>query len=611
MPFHAGTFWFDRRPTSSIHDWDPSTRNPSLATGHREAGLAMTEDGHDVWAIGSGSMRVALRQPALAMTWDGRLDNRDDLLLQLGSCASTSADAEIALAIVERFGISGLKTLIGDWSAAIWDRTTRTLHLARDYMGARPLYYVRARHAVAWSSHHAELVDRAGQRDMLCDAFAAHFMSLRPSPELTPYAGIHAVPGGTCLSIDERGREQRTRFWQLAPGRIRYADPRCYEEHLRALWRDALRARLRTDGTVWAELSGGLDSSSVVCMADRLIKERGLPARAIRLVSHATLRSPEGDERRFIAEIEQQVGVVSEIVGVEDNQSHVDPELVWVTPYALQGVGLETVRRVRAGGGRVVLSGRLGDAVMGCQPDNSDAVFDDVAGGHVLAALANLRRWSRATRKPFVEIAWRLFVPARDAAQFGGAALLTPCLRAMVSSGNDDHLRGVCWSKRALARLVLGYTGGGRLDVPYLPPDIVYTYPFAHRPLVDFMLAIPGEELSAPGVTRSLMRRAFMNLVPARVLQRVSKGYYPPAAFRAARQLAASLVSIDELEIVQRGWIDPDRLKHALRTLTDGSAETGGDIHCILRLERWLQARHTHSAIQQRKEVNTNEVLHT
>ena len=46
--------------------------------------------------------------------------------------------------------------------------------------------------------------------------------------------------------------------------------------------------------------------------------------------------------------------------------------------------------------------------------------------------------------------------------------------------------------------MVLGYSAGGRLDVPHLPPDVVYTYPFAHRPLVDFVLAIPGEELSAP-----------------------------------------------------------------------------------------------------------------
>jgi hypothetical protein len=106
------------------------------------------------------------------------------------------------------------------------------------------------------------------------------------------------------------------------------------------------------------------------------------------------------------------------------------------------------------------------------------------------------------------------------------------------------------------------------------------------------------------------MRRAFADFVPARVLRRVSKGYYPPAAYRAARRLVASMLPVASLEVVQRGWIDPDRLQAAIRALTDGGGETGGDIHCVLGLERWLQARRTLSSNPQRKEVNTNEVLH-
>src|SRR5262249_19175371 len=157
---------------------------------------------------------------------------------------------------------------------------------------------------------------------------------------------------------------------------------------------EAVQARLRTDGTVWAELSGGLDSSSVACMANLLIRGEAA-ATSLRLISHATLHSPEGDERRLIAEGEREAGLTSGIIGVEDHQDDVDPARAWVTPYALHGVGLETIRRVASGGGRVVLSGRLGDAIMGCQPDNSRAVFDDLARGAVWTALANLRAWSR------------------------------------------------------------------------------------------------------------------------------------------------------------------------------------------------------------------------
>jgi asparagine synthase (glutamine-hydrolysing) len=543
----------------------------------------------------------------MVLAWDGRLDNREDLLLRLGE--HDLPDDEIAIAAFERWGASGLEPLIGDWSLAVWDRHRRTVHLARDYMGARPLYYSTDEHGVIWSTDLAEVVQRSERCDMLSDAFAAHFLSLRPAPALTPYEGVHAVPPGVCLSFADGGAITARRFWTLRTRDIRYADPRRYEEELRSLWRDAVSARLRTRDTVWSELSGGLDSSSVACMADRLIRRQSVAARSLRLVSHATLHSPEGDERRFIAEVERQTGVTSEIVGVEDNQTLIDPERAWITPYALQDVGLAMVRRVQGGGGRIVLSGRLGDGVMGCQPDNSEAVFDDLGRLDALAALRNLRAWSRATRKPFVELALRLFAPATTRFD-SGAALLVQRLRTMLEDApRAARVNDVRRSKRTLARLVLGYAADGRLDIPLQPPDVVYTYPFAHRPLVEFVLAIPGEELSAPGVTRSLMRRAFDGLLPTRIINRQSKGYYPPAAFRVARQHVASIVDAGDLEVVQRGWIDADRLRRALRTLTDGGGTTGADIHAVLRLERWLQARRERLAIPQRKEVNSHAVL--
>jgi hypothetical protein len=90
----------------------------------------------------------------------------------------------------------------------------------------------------------------------------------------------------------------------------------------------------------------------------------------------------------------------------------------------------------------------------------------------------------------------------------------------------------------------------------------------------------------------------------------VSKGYYPPAAFRAARRHVASMLPVHDLEVVQRGWIDPGRLRSAVQALTDGGGQTGGDVHAVLRLESWLQSRRNRCGIPTRKEVNTNEVLH-
>ena len=579
--------------------------------GFEDARATLTQGVDGAW-LGEARTPAPARTPSgLVATFDGRLDNRDELLRLSGIAPDQPGDAALALAVFDRWGSDGLRRLVGDWAVAVWEPRARVLHLARDYMGARPLFYrVTGRYAV-WSSDLAALAARADATGTLSDRFAAAFMGLALSPDVTPYEDVFAVPPGVCVSVSAGGAVTRRRVWTLDVGEIRYRDANAYDEQLYALWREAVGARLRTDGPVWAELSGGLDSSSVACMADLLIKGGGVPASSLHLISHATLRSPEGDERRFIAEVERRVGVTSEIVGVEDSQASVDPARAWVTPYALHGVGLETLRRIRSAGGRVVLSGRLGDAVMGCQPDNSVAVFDDLARGAVGTAMVNLRAWSRATRKPMLELARNLLISSAPSVADDGIALLTTRLQAIARDMPRVSVpRGIRRSKRALARMVLGYASTARLDVPDRPSDVVYTYPFAHRPLVEFMLAIPGEQVSAPGVTRALMRRAFASFVPPRVLSRVSKGYYPPAAFRAVRHAVASLESIDGLEVVQRGWIDRDRLRSAIQTLTEGSGATGGEIDAVLRLERWLQLRRQHFDHPTRKEVNSNEVLH-
>jgi asparagine synthase (glutamine-hydrolysing) len=147
--------------------------------------------------------------------------------------------------------------------------------------------------------------------------------------------------------------------------------------------------------------------------------------------------------------------------------------------------------------------------------------------------------------------------------------------------------------------------------MPHIPPFVTYAYPFTHRPLVEFMMAIPGEELSAPGDMRSLMRRAFAGFVPARILGRISKGYYPPSAVRAIRPLAASLFPVERLQVVQRGRIDPQGLAEAAPGIVDGDARASTEVRRATRLEQWLASRDRRApaVIPRRKEVKSHEVF--
>lgn len=627
MAVHAGVFYFDGRPTDEERRWLATNTQPAAPSAlFAKDGLVMTCVGPPVWSGQEASERLVRSESGLVLVWDGRLDNRDDLRLRLdGSFARDTSDAAIALSAFERWGLDGLRALTGDWSLAIWDSRQRTLHLARDYMGVRPLYYYIDQHAVLWSSNLGELAVRSGRVDDLNEVFVARFMSLRSSTDVTPYVGIRAVPTATCVSITGDGAERRHAYWQLSPGYVRYGDHREYEEHLRELWTEAVGVRLRTEGTVWAELSGGLDSSSVVCMADALIGDRRVPANALQPLSHVTTESPEGDERRFIAEVEAKIGQRSEILGVEEHLHVRDTRWDWVTPRATEGVQVASHDLMRARGGRVILSGRLGDLVMGCAPDNSVAVFDDLADGHPLVALAKMHAWSRVRRVPFLAIASQL---ARDGAramrgrpfwfsasdtQTAGGRLLADGLHARV--GEDalpqwDRL-STRLSQRETYYSVELTSRQAQLEVQADPSSVTYSFPFSHRPLVEFMLSIPGEQLSAPGELRSLMRRAFCGLVPDRILRRISKGYYPPAILRATRSIAPMLLPVTSAGVVRRGWVDSSRLEVAVRTLLDGGSITAKEVYRVMRLEQWLVSRDRWgpTATPQRKEVKTNEVL--
>jgi hypothetical protein len=98
--------------------------------------------------------------------------------------------------------------------------------------------------------------------------------------------------------------------------------------------------------------------------------------------------------------------------------------------------------------------------------------------------------------------------------------------------------------------------------------------------------------------------------VPARILRRVSKGYYPPAMLRAIRPTIAAMLPVDTFEVVRRGWVDAARLDQAIRGLVDGTNATALEVRPILRLEEWIRSRQRRApvAIPQRKEVRHHEV---
>jgi len=208
------------------------------------------------------------------LTWDGRLDNRADFIgLMRDRLSRDSEDVAIVAAAYERWGTDCFARLLGDWALAVWNPADRSLILAKDPIGTRHLYYAPEPDRVTWSSVLEPLVLLAGKTLALDEDYIAGWLGMFPPTHLTPYARISSVLPACFVRLGPAGKII-TKFWEFDPKkRIRYPSDAEYEEHFRIVLRESVRRRLRSDAPVLAELSGGMDSSSIVCVADALIAE--------------------------------------------------------------------------------------------------------------------------------------------------------------------------------------------------------------------------------------------------------------------------------------------------------------------------------------------------
>src|SRR5256886_1508748 len=267
-----------------------------------------------------------------ALTWDGVLDNRKELIGELsGSLPADSTDVAIVAAAYEKWGGKFLTKLIGDWALSIWNPADRSVLLARDPIGTRHLYYTFENDYVAWCTILDPLVQLAGKTFEICREYIAGWFvpPVFPAPHLTPYVGVHDVPPSSFVQLRQGKRNTVAKYWDFDPGKkIRYRTDTEYEEHFRAVFAQAVQRKLRSDRPVLAELSGGMDSSSIVCMADTVIARCQAECPRLDTISNYDDSEPNWNERPYFTKVEGKRGRTGwhVNVGPKDEDQTAEPE---------------------------------------------------------------------------------------------------------------------------------------------------------------------------------------------------------------------------------------------------------------------------------------------
>jgi asparagine synthase (glutamine-hydrolysing) len=613
MSVQAGIWNFDGSPIDKklLADISESLKHqgPDGESCHVDGSVALLYRPFHTTAESRREKQPYFSKRDFVLTWDGRLDNRDELIPELRSeLEADPTDVAVVAAAFDRWERDCFRRIVGDWAVSIWKPDRRELVFAADYMGIRHIFYYLKNDRIWWSTDLSPLVLLSGAKFHVDDDYIAGYFANDPDAHLTPYREILEVPPGQVVRV-RNGRASVERYWRFNPkSRIRYKTDSEYEEHFRHLFRQSVRRRLRSDSPILVELSGGLDSSSIVCMADDILANEGGQIPRFDTISYYDDTEPHGDDSIYFQKIEQKRGRVGvHIDGSKLGNSTASLECSEFRPLpgvlgAGQKLDTERADAVRGGGYRTVLSGIGGDEFMGGVPDPRTHLGDLIMQFKLFSLAKQLTAWSLVKRRPWIQLLWHSAIdmwPAFIGQYLVKEAKVESWIRKDFAESTrlairqldiDEHFGLWLPTRRS-------YAGGALLMAcklaKFTPPVSALEegrYPYLDQNLIEFIFSIPASQVLRPGERRSLMRRSLAGIVPQEILSRRTKQVGARTPVRVLEKHRDELQNIYEMSLSSSlGYVCDTQM---LETIGDACAGKVVSLVRLLRaisLEYWLR----------------------
>lgn len=581
---------FCRRLLDAQSAYGPHRRD-SVTSGDYSAGRCLyrllPEDEFDRQPVTNEDGRFVL-------VADLRIDNRGELIsdLSLGtSDGSRLSDSHLLLLGCLAWGRGVLDRMIGDFAFALWDGRERTLLLARDTGGEKPLHYRQGEGFVAYSTMSLPLARLPGERfDVDEERLAGFVADLPPGGSRSFLTGVTTVEPGHRVLITSGGISAE-RYWEPRPRPLHFARRDQYGEALREQLDAAVFRRLRrSGGLVGSQLSSGLDSSAVTTSAASTLAAGGE-----RLLAFTSAPREGFDGPVVAGRIADESAIAAETASLHPNIDHhvVRPSGVSAlelleTSHRLAGqpvghvcnnVWWQGINRCAGEAGvRVMLTGEVGNYTI------SAGLGVDTLGD--FARPGSWGRWWREARSLSRrgEFSWPQLLNASFGSQlpenlYARLRGRRPELPPFVATGWRDPMRrrleSAGWGVRPYRDSAerrwkfLRMTDPGNYRKRSLAEwGVEERDPTNDRRLVEFCFSLPPEALLDGGVRRPALRRALAGRVPDAVLDQRLRGQQMPdwyeqisgeevrafAGAEAESGFAGSLIDFESVTEAARSW---------------------------------------------------------
>ncbi len=569
----------------------------------------------------------SFEQNHLSVVAFGRIDNIQELLDKLNLRSynkSKSCLAEIVARAYLKWEQDCPVHFVGDFIFAVWDSKSRRLFCARDQAGVKPFYYAFINHSFFFSSSLQNILGiRNIPKDINDTRVFDYISSVCLDNTSTFYKYVFRLPPAHSLLIS-RDTHKLTQYWQYTfTGELLLSDDNQYEEAFKEIFTEAVRCRINSDKLAIL-LSGGLDSTSVACTAEKIVNaDKGTPLHVYSGIFNTHIQC---DEQNFISETLQsgnfqwQSLVVDKLDPLESlyEIATVQNE-PWFAPNIYMSWNL--LKLMRANGMDLLLDGHDGDATISSGFGSFIEFIDSSSMFKFFKELhLSKKTLSRSERLGLLKLLYKKrfqgFLPQRlienlfskksarradrSVQNFSfnhylhRSFLEQPEIRERIQSTQviktpyqferDIHFKRLFDPVQPIALEVLARTADAF--------SIEYRFPFWDKRLLEFCLSLPASQIFKNGYSRSILRRSMKDVIPSKIQWRPDKTDFLPSVIKLADLVENDSENnplLQSRETVSR-WIDIDKfLNHHKKQ--KNKPKVFFAVWKVLSLHAWMATR--------------------
>ncbi len=489
----------------------------------------------------------------MRLVFDGRLDNRDELIRELGlppAEAALLADSGLALQAILRWDSGAPEHFVGDFALACWQAGEQRLWLARDPLGHRPLFWHRQPGFFAFASLPKALFAIPGVPRAVCEERLADLLALIPmtGPE-SFYKDIYRVEPGQVVTL-QGGQVSSRRYHAFDPKReLHLSSDDDYLEAFREKLEQAVASQLRASGSIASHLSSGFDSSTVTALAARQLQQAG---RGQRLTAYTAVPRPgydgpvprgrHADESPGARALAARFGNIDHVLIDTQGASILDQlqeDVEALDRAPLNPCNMLWVNAIQADaqrrGHRVLLTGQMGNMTI------------SYTGEEYLPALIGQGRWgrwwheARSLKRTHPARRWRglaaqsfaPYLPAWLWAQLekyrgrnGGLTAYSAIHPGFLHRVGNQRIAQSRWdlsyrpwaNGRRMRIAVLHRSDRGEHRLAANLRGLEMRDPTSDLRLLEFCLSVPDHQYLRDGQTRWLLRRLMGRVLPTEIL---------------------------------------------------------------------------------------------